>query len=44
MTEKVAYKTLNILYIERKMLEKKIWIFDWSNTFFVVQIKSRMFL
>ena len=51
MTNKVVYKTLNILYTKRKIFrEKKLnlissfIIFNLSDTFFVGQIKSKKFV
>ena len=49
MTNKEVFKTLNMFYTKRKIFREKknelnfissFIIFDLSNTFFVVQIKS----
>jgi len=51
MTNKGVFKTLNIFNAKRKIFREKnlnfilsFIIFDISNTFFVVQIKSRKFV
>ena len=52
MTNKVVSKTLNIFYTKRKIFRKKFElnfissfiIFDFSDTFFEVQIKSKKFV
>ena len=50
MTSKVVFKTLNIFYTKRKIFRKKFElnfissfiIFDFSDTLFIVQIKSKI--